>query len=266
MRRLLATMCLAGAAALLCAADQEETWRQYLEWLRRQPITVYDTHGASLGHLRQSGLSESEIHERGKLIEQLARERRAELYPLFFDRTYASPERRFNVQPNTLLVETVRDLNPGRALDVHMGQGRNAIFLASRGWKVTGFDYSAEGVRIALAKAAEAGVSIDAIVQSHEDFDFGRDRWDLVVMSYTWMPLREPYISRIVKSIRRGGLLVFENMMELSGSENAAPWLPRPNELLRVFGSLRILRYEDVRAAADWSWRPERVARLVAEN
>ncbi|HOL73530.1 MAG TPA: hypothetical protein PKW45_18930, partial [Bryobacteraceae bacterium] len=51
-----------------------------------------------------------------------------------------------------------------------------------------------------------------------------------------------------------------------SGSPGAAPWLPRPNELLRVFGRLRIRRYEDVRARADWSWREERVARLVAER
>ena len=41
-------------------------------------------------------------------------------------------------------------------------------------------------------------------------------------------------------------------------------WLPRPDELPRLFGGLRILRYEDLRARADWSWRPERIARLVA--
>jgi hypothetical protein len=54
--------------------------------------------------------------------------------------------------------------------------------------------------------------------------------------------------------------------MDESGSENAAPWLPRPNQLLEVFGRLRVLRYKDVRASADWSWRPERTARLVTEK
>jgi hypothetical protein len=54
--------------------------------------------------------------------------------------------------------------------------------------------------------------------------------------------------------------------MEESGSPRAAPWLPRPNELFTVFTSLRILRYEDLRGPADWSWRPERIARLVARK
>jgi hypothetical protein len=61
-------------------------------------------------------------------------------------------------------------------------------------------------------------------------------------------------------------MLVFEHMLEESGSESAAPWLPRPNELFQIFGRLRILRYEDTRQQADWSWRPERIARLVAER
>jgi len=109
-------------------------------------------------------------------------------------------------------------------------------------------------------------VSLDALIARHEDFDFGRARWDLVVMSYTWVPLRAPYLERIVASLKPGGVLVFEHLMEESGSEGAAPWLPRPKELPRLFGGLRILRYEDVRAPADWSWRPERVARLVARR
>jgi len=54
--------------------------------------------------------------------------------------------------------------------------------------------------------------------------------------------------------------------MDESGGDNAPSWLPRANELPRLFARLRILRYEDVRARADWSWRPERIAKLVAER
>jgi SAM-dependent methyltransferase len=130
---------------------------------------------------------------------------------------------------------------------------------------VTGFDYSAEGVAAARRAAEKEGLAIRTVVARHEDFDFGREQWDLILMSYTWVPL-VPYAPRIVTALRRGGLLVFEHMMEESGSERAAPWLPKPNQLLEVFGALRILRYEDTRAAADWSWRPERIARLVARK
>jgi len=256
----------AAPAAVRSAGDEEKVWREYVEWYRRQPISVTDPRRSYLEHLERSGLGAAAIQERAKVIERFSIQRREELHPFFFDRTYSSGTPRFNAGPNSLLAEAVRDKAPGRALDVHMGQGRNAVFLASKGWQVTGFDFSAEGVRAAEAAARKAGVSLTALVRRHEDFDFGRARWDLVVMSYTWVPLREPYIQRIVESLRPRGLLVFEHLMDESGSEGAAAWLPKPNQLLQVFGGLRILRYEDVRASADWSWRPERIARLVGEK
>jgi SAM-dependent methyltransferase len=259
-------ICVAAIGLAWGAADQEEIWSEYVEWYRKQPIAVSDTRSSYLDYLRRSGLGDAELQARSKVIERLASERRDQLRPLFFDRTYASPAPRFNAEPNALLVEAVRGLKPGRALDVDMGQGRNAVFLASRGWRVTGFDFSAEGVRATQAAAVKAGVSVTALVARNEDFDFGRAQWDLVVMSYTWVPLRAPYIERIADSLKPGGLLVFEHLMDESASDGAAPWLPRPNELLRSFERLRILRYEDVRAPADWSWRPERIARLVAEK
>jgi hypothetical protein len=85
-------------------------------------------------------------------------------------------------------------------------------------------------------------------------------------MSYTWVPLRPPYVQRIIDALKPGGVLVFEGLMDESGSERSAAWLPKPNQLLEAFGALRILRYEDSRAQADWSWRPERIARLLARK
>jgi len=248
------------------AADSENIWKEYVDWYRRQPVTVTDTRGAYLEHLRASGRSGEEIQERSQVIERLSRERRDELQTFFFDRTYASETPRFNVKPNALLADAVADRRPGAALDVHMGQGRNAIYLASQGWRVMGFDYSAEGIRAAREAAQKAGVKLEAIVSRHEEFDFGKERWDLVLLSYTWLPLRSPYLEKIRDSLKPGGLLVFEHMMDESGSDAAAPWLPKPNQLLDAFRDFRILRYEDIRAAADWSWRPERIARLVAEK
>jgi SAM-dependent methyltransferase len=249
-----------------CAADEEKIWGEYLEWYRRQPITASDVRKYYLEHLKRSGLSDEEIEVRSKIIERRSAENREELLPAFFDRTYGSAEPRFNTGPNALLVDVIRDLRPGRALDVHMGQGRNAIFLASKGWEVTGFDYSPVGIEAARKNAEKAGVSISAVVRRHEEFDFGRTQWDLIVMSYTWIPLNSPHIDRILTSLRPRGLLVFEHLMDESAGERKAPWLPRPNELLQVFGRLRILRYEDFLAKADWSWRTEKIARLVAEK
>ena len=206
------------------------------------------------------------VAERIGIVERLMVERRDQWQAAFFDKTYRNGTPRFNTQPNELLVEIARSLKPGLALDIHMGQGRNAVYLASQGWHVTGFDFSKEGITAARNDARRAGVPLTAIVARHEDFEFGIERWDLIVMSYTWIPLEAHWIERITRSLKPGGVIVFEHLMEQSGSENAAGWLPRPNELLQIFRGLRILRYEDVSARADWSWRPERIARLVAEN
>jgi SAM-dependent methyltransferase len=255
-----------AAAAASCATGEESIWRDYIDWYRQQPATISDTKQAYVEHLESLGLSAEAVRERAAIIERFSIERRAELQPYFFDRTYSDNQPRYSTGPNALLVEAVRDLPPGDALDVHMGQGRNALFLASKGWRVTGFDYSAGGVRAAREAADKAGLKISASVGRHEDFDFGRARWDLIVLSYTWVPLRSPYLERIMDSLKPGGLLVFEHMMNEAPGVGGAAWLPRPNELLRVFPDLRVLRYEDVRAPADWSWRPERIARLVAQK
>jgi SAM-dependent methyltransferase len=195
LRRTLLAMLAASRVALSAAAD-ETVWRDYLEWYRAQPVNGPDTLKAYLDHLVKSGVGDPERNRRAGILERLIRERREELHTAFFDRTYAGAPR-FNTAPNRLLAETVKGLRPGRALDVHMGQGRNALFLAAQGWDVTGFDYSAEGVRAARKAAEKAGLRLQAIVARHETFDFGQSKWDMVVMSYSWVPLTPEYAAKI---------------------------------------------------------------------
>jgi len=266
MRRRLMLGSLAAMAVGWCAGDDDRIWREYLEWFRKEAGPMPDARAAYRNHLLRAGLSGAVAAERIGVVERLMKERKDEWQAAFFDRTYRSEPSRFNPQPNALLVETAKALKPGRALDIHMGQGRNAVYLAKLGWQVTGFDFSTEGVAAARKAARDAGVSLDAIVARHEEFEFGSGKWDLIVMSYTWIPLEALWVERITRSLKPGGVLVFEHLMEQSGSEYAAGWLPRPNELMQIFGRLRILRYEDLSARADWSWRRERIARLVAEK
>jgi 2-polyprenyl-3-methyl-5-hydroxy-6-metoxy-1,4-benzoquinol methylase len=108
-------------------------------------------------------------------------------------------------QPNAFLVESVKELKPGKALDVGMGQGRNAIHLAGKGWQVTGFDLSPSAIRLAHAEAQKAGVTITALERSDEQFDFGTDEWDLVVLSYVEF---RHLMDRIWKGLRPGGHVV----------------------------------------------------------
>ncbi|MEU9835977.1 class I SAM-dependent methyltransferase [Streptosporangium sp. NPDC048047] len=72
-----------------------------------------------------------------------------------WDEMYRSRDRLFSGNPNGVLVTEITDLPPGRALDVGCGEGADALWLARRGWQVTGIDISETALRRAAASAAD---------------------------------------------------------------------------------------------------------------
>src|SRR5215471_14526686 len=86
--------------------------------------------------LTSEGVAESEIARRTKLI----RTERNLLESDYWNRFYTNSNANFNKAPNGFLMQIVGKRQPGVALDYGMGEGRNAIYLASLGWQVWGFD------------------------------------------------------------------------------------------------------------------------------
>jgi SAM-dependent methyltransferase len=78
----------------------------------------------------------------------------------FWDERYGSADAIWSGNPNPRLVEQVADLAPGTALDVGSGEGADAIWLATRGWRVTGIDISTVALSRAAERAADAGTQI----------------------------------------------------------------------------------------------------------
>jgi len=156
-------------------------------------------------------------------------------------------------EANELLTDVVAGRRPGTALDIGMGQGRNALFLAESGWKVTGFDISDEAVEQALVAAAGAALELDAQLGDVNEFDYGHERWDLVIAMYMH-GLILPRVDEIVDSIAPGGLLVIEGFHRDLNFESVQGGYfgYRTNELPRAFDELRVLNYEDRSGAADW--------------
>jgi 2-polyprenyl-3-methyl-5-hydroxy-6-metoxy-1,4-benzoquinol methylase len=254
-----------AASAPLVAFDEERDWRDFLDWLKKQPAGTGNVWQQYRAKLAKDGMDPAEIN---RIIQGLSRRasQSDELTSVLFNRIYTSSTPEFQTAPNGWLVECMNGVKPGTALDIGMGQGRNSLYLARNGWNVTGFDVSQEGVQQARSAAKKAGLKLNALVQPQEEFDYGQSRWDLVAMIYTWVPLSDAgLIGKIRQSLRPGGLLVFENFLIEPGQPNANnPGAATPNQALRAFTDLRILRYEDRTAPSDWAAGPSRVARLLA--
>jgi len=126
-----------------------------------------------------------------------------------WDQVYQSPDAKVPVNPSTLVLEATANLKAGVALDVGMGNGRNAIYLARKGWKVTGVDISQTAVKQAQAEAAKLKVEFDARAGDVERMDIGRDKYDLIICMYIHMvPVRNA--KKFIDALKPGGIPVVE--------------------------------------------------------
>jgi Methyltransferase domain len=184
------------------ASDDEDVWAQYLAWLKDRvagDLVGLDSYRKAL---IEQGLPKVEVDRRMTLISDRAL-KRPEAMRLWFNSMYGPRGAVGPDWPTPFLTEVVKGLTPGAALDVCMGEGRNSIFLATLGWKVTGFDVSDVAITNALAKAKKAGVEVTAVRSGYQEFDFGHERWDLIVMAYAYFPIRDTkYVNRLIASMR----------------------------------------------------------------
>ena len=206
--------------------------------------------------LTERGVSNPEVERRMKIISERSL-KRPEAMRLWFNSMYGPNGAVGPDWPTPFLMEAVKGVTPGASLDVCMGEGRNSVFLASRGWNAVGFDVSDVAVANALAKAKKAGVEITAVRSGYQEFDFGHEKWDLIIMTYAYFPIRDPkYVGRLIASMRQRGLLVFQYGVLKRGADRTGDasllGIPYEGELKEIFRALRILRYEEAEELSDW--------------
>jgi SAM-dependent methyltransferase len=106
-----------------------------------------------------------------------------------WDELYASTELVWTAEANRFVVAELADLAPGRALDLGTGEGRNAIWLAERGWQVTAVDFSAVGLAKAVKLAEKRGVTgVQWVEADLRVYRPGPAAYDLVLMAYIHLP------------------------------------------------------------------------------
>lgn len=125
---------------------------------------------------------------------------------------YSSEEFAYGVHPNNYLKEQLDKLDPGAILFPAEGEGRNAVFAAKLGWKVSAFDISAEGKNKASRLAEVNHVDIDYQVGELQDLGYKPGQFDAIALIYAHFPaeIKSSIHKMLNRHLRKGGIIIFE--------------------------------------------------------
>ena len=129
-----------------------------------------------------------------------------------WDDRYSSEKFAYGEEPNNYLRDQLEKLNPDTILFPAEGEGRNAVFAAKSGWKVSAFDISEEGKNKALKLADANNVSIDYQVGELETLDFQQEQFDTIALIYAHFPaeIKSAIHRQLDKLLRKNGIIIFE--------------------------------------------------------
>ncbi|MCG6497931.1 bifunctional 2-polyprenyl-6-hydroxyphenol methylase/3-demethylubiquinol 3-O-methyltransferase UbiG [Kitasatospora sp. A2-31] len=181
-----------------------------------------------------------------------------------WDERYAASESVWGAEPNRWVVRELTSLAPGRALDVAAGEGRNSIWLARRGWHVTGLDFSAVALERAERLTADLPDEVaDRLTWRHGDareLEVPSEGYDLVLVAYLQLPAedRRAALVRAAAALAPGGTLLViahdsTNLTEGVGGPQDPGVLYTPDDVLADLdgAGLHTVRAERVRRPVD---------------
>lgn len=151
-------------------------------------------------------------------------------------------------EPSRLLVEAVAGSQKvGAALDLGCGEGRNLLYLASKGWTATGVDISEVAIEQAKATANAKDLKAEFWVTDLDAFDLGQSRWDLLSSIYMqdWhIRSATDTFARMKAALKPGGLVVIEGFGPPNGLNL--------EQINRAFEGFAVLRADVAMDDPDW--------------
>lgn len=187
--------------------------------------------------------------------EQLSGVRKKNDLKSIWDKKYSKNTYIYGRAPEKFLIENV-DLIPanGKVLDMGMGEGRHAVYLAKKGFQVTGIDISSVAVKKSMQLAKEEGVKINAIVASLNRYKIPEESFDAILCFY--------YVDRslnekILKWLKPGGVIIYEanTILERAKPEKKfdnISYFLKPGELKSFFKNTKTLKYEESETGPDY--------------
>ncbi len=172
----------------------------------------------------------------------------------FWNERYAEYESVYGVTPNEFFKEQLGNVPPGNILLPAEGEGRNAIYAASLGWKVTAFDFSEVAKTKTLKLASDLGITtIDYKVQDLSTLILKEEEFDVVALIYVHLneQVRKHLIQQCIKSLKQGGKLIMEvfskgQLQYTSGGPKDAEMLYSRDMVADLFRELKIVSNEEV--------------------
>lgn len=170
-----------------------------------------------------------------------------------WNRRYAGSELLWTGGPNRFLVAETEELPPGRALDLACGEGRNAVWLAERGWEVTGVDFADVGLDKARGLAAARGVDATWVHADLLDYEPPPAAFDLVAILYLQLTADERVrvLRAAAAAVAPGGTLLVvahdrSNLEHGHGGPQDARVLATPAEVAADLEGLEVERADVV--------------------
>ncbi|MEJ7789666.1 MAG: methyltransferase domain-containing protein [Thermoleophilaceae bacterium] len=187
-----------------------------------------------------------------------------------WDRRYADSTRAFSSEPTPLLAELTSPLVAGRALDLAAGAGRNALWLAQRGWQVTAVDFSRVGLERAASRAAELGVELDCVHADLYDYRPAVAAFDLVLITYMHPQTdkRAAVFAAAAEAVAPGGNLLVIGFDETDPHKGGGPADPERrfsvSRLSGAFPGIELERCEMVTRERQTAEGPQRAVDTFA--
>ena len=190
-----------------------------------------------------------------------------------WDARYAAHEMVWGLEPNQFVAAECAELPPGRALDLACGEGRNAVWLATLGWHVTGVDFSRVAIDKARRLAESRDVTVELVVADLTQYEPPARAYDLVLLAYLQVPDEDRRViwPRAAEAVAVGGTFVLvghdsRNLTDGTGGPQDPRVCYRAGDVVALLGDLvveragEVTRDVDGRTAIDCLVRARRAA------
>ncbi len=166
----------------------------------------------------------------------------------FWNDRFSTDEYIYGEEPNEFFKEFIDKNYPGKLLLLGEGEGRNAVYAASKGWDVDAVDFSEKAKNKALKLAEKYLVKINYIISDINDYNFSENEYDLVGLFFIHLNAEERnrIHKKIITSIKSGGKIILEafnknQINNFSGGPKDINLLYDERDLLESFNGIEIL-------------------------